>query len=451
MFITKKHLPRRTVLKGAGVAMGLPMLEAMIPAASAQNSGADAQLRTAFVYTPHGVILDEWVPSTEGSDYEMSPILKPMEPFRDQMQIFSNMKLNTDNHTGAGHATSSATWLSGAVAKDTAGADVEAGKTVDQMIADHIGQDTPLPSIELAIEDSSHMIGACDGTSSCAYINSIAWKEKDQPLPHEINPRAVFERMFGYGATQQERLVRAQTDKSLLDSIMVAAASMENRLGIRDQQRINDFLENVREVERRIGNLESRMREQGSNLSAAPVEVPELYDDHVRLQFELMALAFQTDTSRVASLMMSRELNQRTYPQIGVPEQHHGVSHHGYNEERMALHALINTYHVKVFSDYFVSALAATDDVNGSLLDNTMIMYGSGMGDGNVHSKDPLSNIIVGGGAGKLRSGHHTDVISENGEATPNANLLLSVLDVAGINLDDLNGFSTGRINITKA
>lgn len=449
MFITKKHLPRRTVLKGAGVTMGLPMLEAMIPAASAQS--AEAQLRAAFVYIPHGVILSEWVPETEGADYEMTPILRPMEPFRDQMQVFSNMKLNTNNHTGSGHATSSCTWLSGAVAKDTSGADVYAGKTIDQYIADHIAGDTPLPSMELGIEDASHMIGACDGTSSCGYINAISWKEADQPLPAEINPRITFERMFGYGTTTEERLIRAQTDKSILDSIMTAAASMENRLGIQDQARIGNFLENVREVERRIGNLERRMREQGSNLAAAPVEIPELYDDHVRLQFELMALAFQTDTSRVASLMLSRELNQRTYPQIGVPEQHHGISHHGYNPEREAQHALINTYHVKLFSDYFVARLAETEDVNGSLLDNSMILYGAGMGDGNVHSKDPLSNIVVGGGAGALRSGHHTDVMAADGEATPNANLLLSMMDVAGVHMDDLNGFSTGRIDITKA
>lgn len=450
MFITKKHLPRRTVLKGAGVTMGLPMLDAMIPAASAQSS-ADAQLRFAAVYTPHGVILDEWVPETEGADYEMTQILRPMEPFRDQMQVFSNMKLNTNNTTGAGHATSSATWLSGAVCKDTAGADVEAGKTIDQYIADRIGQDTPLPSLELAIEDSSAMIGACDGTSSCGYINTISWKEATQPLPMQINPRITFERMFGYGATTEDRLMRAQTDRSILDSIMTAASGMENRLGVRDQQRVNDFLENVREVERRIGNLENRMREQGTNLASAPVEIPELYDDHVRAQFDLLVLAFQTDTSRVGTMMLSRELNQRTYPQIGVPEQHHGLSHHGYNPERMALHALINTYHVKLFSDYFVSRLAEIEDVNGSLLDNSVLYYGSGMGDGNVHSKDPLSNFIVGGGAGQLRSGHHTDVIAENGESTPNANLMLSILDVFDIHLDNLNNFSTGRIQITKA
>ena len=445
MFLTKKSLSRRTVLKGAGASITLPFLDAMIPAASAQ--GVAPQLRFASIYTPHGVILDNFVPTTEGSDYAMTPILAPLESLRDQVQVFSNMKLNTRNTAGSGHATSSATWMSGAIAKDTSGADVEAGQTIDQMIAEHIGQETPLPSIELGIEDVGQMIGACDGTSSCSYINSISWKTATQPNPMEINPRTVFERMFGIGATTELRLQRTQTDKSLLDSIMVSAAGMQSRLGVRDQARVSDFLENVREVERRIGNLEARMLDGGTNLSAAPTEIPELYEDHVNLMYDMMFLGFQTDTTRVASLMLSRELNQRTYPQIGVPEQHHGVSHHGYNPEREQLHSLINTYHVKLTAD-FLQRLADTPDVDGSLLDNTMMYYGSGMGDGNVHSKDPLSHLVIGGGAGQLRSGHHTDVIQPNGDATPNANLLLSMLDVAGIHLDQL-GHSNGRIAIT--
>jgi len=430
--------------------MSLPMLEAMIPAATAQSAAENPQLRAAFVYVPHGVILDEWVPETEGVDYEMKSILKPLEDYRDQMQVFSNMKLNTDNITGSGHATSSCTWLSGAIAKDTKGADVQAGTTIDQLIAQEIGQDTPLPSIEMALDNVGQMIGVCDGTSSCGYLNTISWRGDTAPLPMEINPRIVFERMFGYGATTEQRLLRAQTDKSLLDSIMISAANMESKLGLRDQQRISNYLENVREVERRIGNLEKRMIDQGSNLQDAPIEIPELYEDHARTMFELQALAFQTDTTRVTSIMLARELNQRTYPQIGVPDQHHGLSHHGYNEERMAKHALINTYHVKLFAEHFVAALANTEDVNGSLLDNTMILYGAGMGDGNVHSKDPLSNILIGGGTGKLLSGHHTDMIQENGDSTPNTNLLLSMLDVAGVHLDSL-GHSTGRIQITKS
>jgi hypothetical protein len=451
MFITKKHLARRTILKGAGAAMGLPLLEAMIPAASAQNALEDPQLRAAFVYTPHGVELDEWVPKTQGADYEMSPILSSLEPYRDQLQIFSSMNLNKGNSIGSGHATSSCTWLSGALAKDTKGADVQAGTTIDQLIAQKISQDTPLPSLELAIEDAGHMIGVCDATASCGYLNTIAWSDDTSPLPMEINPRIVFERMFGYGSTTEERMQRIQTDKSLLDSIMQAAANMENKLGIRDQQRINDYLDNVREVERRIGQLERRMVDQGANLQTAPTEIPELYGEHVEAQFRLMALALQTDTTRVTSFMMSRELNQRTYPQIGVPDQHHGLSHHGDDDlEKIALSATLNAYHVDLFVEHFVNALANTEDANGSLLDNSMILFGSGMGKGNAHSKDPVSNFVLGGGAGQLMNGHHTDLIQEDGSSTPLTNVLLSMLDVAGVHLDSL-GDSTGRVKIAKA
>jgi len=446
MFISKKHLPRRTFLKGAaGASLSLPLLDAMIPAASAQSNAAQRQLRTGFIYAPHGMIIDQWVPDTQGADYEMKPILKPLEDYREHMQIFSNMAANPRNTIGSGHASASSTWLSGAVAVDTKGADVEAGKTIDQIIAEAVGQDTPLPSIELAIEDSSNMVGVCDAASSCGYLNTISWREDNAPLPMEINPRIIFERMFGSGATTEERLQRAQTDRSLLDSIMHASSNMEKKLGIRDQQRLHDYLDNVREVERRIGNLERRMTEQGSNLQAAPVEIPEAYGDHVRLMFDLQALALQTDTTRVVSFMMSRELNARTYPQIGVPDQHHAISHHGYRPEMMARHALINTYHVQLFAE-FVGKLHDTPDVDGSLLDNTLLMFGSGMSDGNVHSKDPISNLIIGGGAGKLRNGHHTAFE----ELTPLSNLLLSIMDVNGIHMDSI-GDSNSRIKIDKA
>ncbi len=441
MFIHKKHLPRRTFLKGAaGASLALPLLDAMIPAASAQNSAHPRQRRTAFVYAPHGIILDQWVPATQGADYGMTPCLKPLEDFRAQMQVFSNLQANPANRIGSGHASASSTWLSGAVAKDTKGADVEAGKTIDQIIAEHLGQDTPLPSIELGIEDTSNMIGVCDGTSSCGYLNTISWRADTAPLPMEINPRTIFERMFGSGATTEERLQRAQLDRSLLDSIMQASGSLERKLGVRDQQRLHDYLDNVREVERRIGNLERRMTERGSNLQSAPVEIPEAYEDHVRLMFDLQALALQTDTSRVTSFMLSRELNQRTYPQIGVPEQHHSVSHHGYRPEMMAKNAIINTYHVSLFAE-FVARLQATEDVDGNLLDNTMILYGSGMSDSNVHSRDPVSNLIIGGGAGRLRGGHHTAMP----ELTPLSNLLLGIMDVAGIHMESI-GNSNGRI-----
>tara|TARA_R110000803_G_scaffold54828_1_gene111646 strand:- start:3544 stop:4875 length:1332 start_codon:yes stop_codon:yes gene_type:complete len=441
-----KILDRRTLLKGVGATVALPLLEAMIPPTMAQGAN-EAQLRSSFVYVPHGVILDDWIPSETGTDFKYSPILKSLEPFRDQVQIFSNLKLNTNNTAGSGHATSSTTWLSGAVAKDTSGSDVEAGTTLDQLISEHVRGDTPLPSMEMAIEDAGQMVGACDGTSSCSYINTISWKSPTIPNPMEINPRTVFERMFGVGETTQMRLSRTQLDKSLLDSIGAAAENMNKGLGAVDQRRMSTFLENIREVEVRISNLEKRMMEGGANLSTAPTEIPELYEEHVRAMFELQVLAFQTDTSRVSSFMLSRELNQRTYPQIGVPEQHHGVSHHGYNPERQGMHSLINQYHVKLFAEYFVGRLASIEDIDGSLLDNSMILYGAGMGDGNVHSKNPVSALVIGGGAGKLRSGRHVDMITESGQSTPIANLLLGMSDVVGLNLDSI-GDSTGRIKV---
>lgn len=419
------------MLRGAGATLALPILDAMIPLASAKTN---PQFRAAFVYVPHGVILDEW-------NYD--GILRPLQPYQDQVSIYRGMKLNTDNTAGSGHATSSATWLSGAIAKNTAGADIEAGKTIDQLIADEIRGDTVLPSMQLGIEDISEMTGACDGTSSCAYINSISWDTDTSNLPMEINPRTLFERMFGYGATHKERLMRTSVDSSLLDSIMDSSATLRKKLGNRDKARLGDFLEAVREVELRIGNLENKLRAQGSNLSTAPFEVPELYDDHVKAMTEIMVLALQTDTSRVLSFMLSRELNQRTYPQIGVPEQHHGVSHHGYNPERQALHALINTYHVKLFTEGFVDRLANTPDIDGSLLDNTLIMYGAGMGDGNVHSKDPLSNLLVGGRNLGVQGGRDIDTLQPNGSSMPNANLLRGMLEKFDIHLDEL-GHSTG-------
>ena len=428
-----KKLNRRTILKGVGASVALPYLTAMTPALAEEQ----ATQRFGAVYTPHGVIKGEWTPEASGTDYELKSILSPLEDFKDRMTIYNNMDGNLRNTAGSGHAVASCTWLSGAIAKDTSGADVSAGKTIDQIIADHIGQETPLPSIELAIEDVGALIGACDGTSSCGYINTISWKEDTQPNPMVINPRTVFERMFGIGATQEQRLTRVGTDKSLLDSIMASSSSLSSKLGVRDRARLDDYLSSVREVERRIGNLEGRMSEQGSNLSAAPVEIPELYEDHARLMFDLQLLAFKTDSARVSTFMLSRELNQRTYPQIGVPEQHHGVSHHGYNPEREQLHALINQYHVMLFAEY-VQKLKDTEDFGGSLLDNTMLLYGAGMMDGNVHQRADLSNLLIGG----TSKGN----VFLDGQ-TPNTNLLLGILESFGIHQDSL-GHSNGIIHV---
>jgi len=446
MFITKKHIPRRAFLQGvAGVTVGLPLLESMIPALSAQSKAiVKPQFRAAFVYTPHGVILDKWVPKATGADYEITPILKPLEAFRDRFMVFSNLAENKGRQAGSGHASSSATWLSGALTKDTAGEDVRAGTTIDQMIAKKIGQDTPIPSLELGIEDVSNMIGVCDGTSSCAYLNTMSWSTPTTPLPAEINPRIIFERMFGDGSSAAARTARLQDDRSLLDSVTKAATKLQKQVSAADKTRVSDYLDNLREIERRIAQVEKRNQEAGPALPDSPVGIPELYEDHVGLMFDLQAVAFQADVTRVSTFMMSRELNSRTYPQIGVPDQHHSVSHHQYDKVQMEKHEKINTYHVKLFSR-FLAKLQNTQDGEGTLLDHTMFMYGSGMGDGNVHSHDPISVLMGGGAAGKLngKGGRHI----QSAKGTPLANLLLTMMDIADMPLESI-GDSTAKISI---
>jgi hypothetical protein len=440
MFIAKKHLSRRTFLRGAAAGVGLPLLDAMIPAAMAQPLAAQTPTRYGFVYTPHGYILKQWVPDTVGKDFALKQILAPLAPFRDQLTVLSNLAMRPDNVAGSGHATSNSTYLNGALAKNTRGADVEAGTTIDQLIARKIGQDTPLPSLELAIEDNSNMVGICDGTSSCTYLDTLSWSSPTAPLPMQINPRVVFERLFGSGGTPEERAARARADQSLLDAVLASANDLKQDLGGADRVRIDDYLENLREVERRIGKLEKTATDTRLQVPDAPTDIPELYEDHVALMFDLQHLAFQTDATRVTTFMMSRELNNRTYPQIGVPGQHHAISHHGYKAEQEAQHARINTYHVMLFAR-FVEKLKSTPDGDGSLLDHTLLLYGSGMGDGNVHSKDPISSLLVGGASGKLAGGRHVQMA----KSTPHANLLLTVLGVAGIEMAAI-GNSTGTI-----
>jgi hypothetical protein len=444
MMITKKHLPRRAFLRGvAGVSVGLPLLDAMIPALTAQSKTvAKPQFRCAFVYTPHGVILDKWVPKAAGSGYELTPILEPLARFRDRFTIVSNIAENKAKQAGSGHASSSATWLSGAVTKDTAGEDVQAGTTIDQIIARRIGQDTPIPSLELGIEDVSNMIGICDGTSSCAYLNTMSWRTPTTPLPAEINPRVVFERMFGDSGSAAERQARLQDDRSLLDSITSAASKLKANVGGQDRTRINDYLDNLREIERRIVQVERRNQQSEQAAPDSPIGIPESYEDHVNLMFDLQLVALQADITRVTTFMMSRELNNRTYPQIGVPDQHHSVSHHQYQPAQMDKHQKINTYHVKLYSR-FLERLSQTQDGDGTLLDHTMMMYGSGMGDGNVHSHDPISVLVVGGANGQHRGGKH--VQPERG--TPIANLLLTLLEWAGTPQESI-GDSTGKLSV---
>jgi hypothetical protein len=440
MIITKKHLPRRTFLRGmAGAAIALPFLDSMVPALTAAPTG---QFRAAFVYTPHGVILKEWVPEKTGTDFEMKPILKPLESYRDRFVILSNLCENKGKQAGSGHASSSATWLSNGICKDTQGEDVQAGTTIDQMIAKKIGQDTPIPSMELGIEDVSNMIGICDGTSSCAYLNTMSWSTPTTPLPAEINPRVMFERMFGDGSSAKQRYARLQDDRSLLDDITDTAKKLQGKVSASDKTRIGDYLDNLREIERRIAQVEKRNQDEQLAVPQAPVDIPGTYEEHVNLMFDLQVVAFQADITRVTTFMMSRELNNRTYPFIGVPEQHHSISHHQYDPAKMAQHQKINTYHVTLFKRY-LDAMAKTQDGDGTLLDHTMILYGSGMGDGNVHSHDPIS-VILGGGANQGFKGGRHNAYEKH---TSMGNLLLTLLDMAGIQQDSI-GESTGKLAI---
>ncbi len=407
MFIAKKSLSRRTLLKGVGVAVGLPFLESMIPAlAPPAEAAATSPLRFGVAYTPNGYIMPQFTPAATGEGFVFTPILKPLEPFQDYVVVVTNL---TRSHPGSqvgDHAVSAAGFLTGVWPKRTEAEDVLANTTIDQVVAQKIGLDTALPSIELATEDFTGYVGGCSPGFSCAYMNTISWRTPTTPLPMETNPRAAFERIFGEAGTARERSERIQMQRSILDSISEEAGSLQRDLGARDRVRVADYLDNIREIERRIQQAESRNRTDAVTLDA-PVGVPDSFDEHVGLMFDLVAAAWQSDVTRVFTFMMSRELSQRTYPQIGVTEQHHSVSHHQNNAEKIAKVTKINVYYAGLFAK-FVEKLRSTEDGSGSLLDHSLVFYGAGMGDSNSHASDPLPIVAVGGGVGK---GHRHVVV----------------------------------------
>ncbi len=399
MFVRKKALSRRTVLRVLGGAVGLPFLESMIPAfSSSVKAEADTPRRFGVVYFPNGAIMQQFTPATVGKDFAITPILKPLEPFKDSLAVVTNL---TRSHPGSqvgDHAVSAAGFLTGVWPRRTEAEDVLANTTIDQVVAKQIGQETPLPSIELATEDFTGYVGGCSPGFSCQYMNTISWRTPTTPLPMETNPRAAFERIFGEAGTSRERQERIQQQRSLFDSISEEAAGLQRGLGARDRSRLNDFLDNIREIERRIQQVERRNGSQAA-VPDAPLGVPDSFDDHVNLMFDLLAAAWQSDVTRVFTFMMSRELSQRTYPQIGVTEQHHSVSHHQNNAEKMAKMVVVNTYYIQFFAR-FLDKLRSVDDGGGSILDHSLLVYGAGMGDSNLHASDPLPIVMVGGGAG---------------------------------------------------
>jgi hypothetical protein len=434
MFITKRSLSRRTVLKGLSVSVALPLLDAMAPAASA---ALVAPKRLGFVYFPNGAIMDQWIPKTADAGFEVTPTLAPLEPYRDQLVVIGN--LARAGTTIGDHAVAAAGWLTGVYAKKTEAEDVLAGPTIDQLIAKQVGVDTAFPSLEFATEDFTGYIGGCTPGFSCTYMNTLCWTSPTTPLPMEINPRVAFERMFGRAGTDAQRRARAAEDQSILDSVTGDAARLKLRLGPRDRSRLDDYLTNIREIEQRIARAQKRTGEDSVTMDA-PQGVPESFEEHAALMFDLQLAAYQSDITRVVTFMLSREASQRTYPQIDVDEPHHTLSHHGNDPAKKARNAKINLYQMQQFAK-FVAKMKNTPDGDGTLLDHSLVFYGAGMGDGNAHATDPLPLVAVGGLAGP---GHRYLLPSPK---TPVANLWLGVADKFGVNIERL-GNSDGVLSL---
>ena len=439
MLITKKHLPRRTFLRGMGVTLALPLLDSMIPAQTlTRKTAAAASPRLGFVYVPHGAIMDQWTPATEGAGYEITRILKPLEPFRDRMTIVSGCGHRAADSTAV-HSLSPTTWLSGVRPKPTQGSDAYAGITADQIAAQAIGQDNILPSMELAIEDHSGLIGACDRDYGCIYMNTLSWRTHTTPLPMEINPRKVFERMFGAGGTAEDRLARIDGARSILDAVMKDATGLQAKVGPQDRLKISEYLENVREIERRIQKA-SQQVDPNMKLPEQPAGIPFSYDEHVGIMYDLLALAYQANISRVFTFMMAREVSNRTYPQVGVSDGHHATSHHQNRADKIEKLVKIQTFHLTLFTK-FLQKLSTTQDGDGSLLDHSLILYGSNMSNSNAHNHFPLPTLLLGGAAGAMKGGYHI----KQPDHTPMTNVLLTMLHKAGVPVESL-GDSTGVI-----
>jgi hypothetical protein len=436
MILTKKALPRRTFLRGMGATLALPLLDAMVPAATAlAASPAKAVRRLGFIYVPMGAHMPEWTPNGAGKLSELSPILRPLASVADQITVLTNLELK--NAYPGTHATSNSAFLSAATAKWTESSDYCLGTTVDQVAAKQIGAETRLPSLELAM-DLLTTVGQCDNGYACVYQNNLSWSSPTTPLPAEAHPRVVFERLFGDGGSAAERLSELRKTSSLLDWVRDDISRLQQKLGPGDRVKVNQYLDTVREVERRIQKAEAETADSKLPDLERPVGVPAAYADHARLMFDLQVLAFQGDVTRVIAFQLARETSTRTYPEIGVPEAHHPLTHNGGNPEQLAKVAKINAFHVGLFAT-FLEKLKATPDGDGSLLDHTVYLYGSGMSNGDKHDHTNLPVLVAGGGSG--RGGRHI----QYSKPTPLANLHLTLLDRAGVRLDSFAD-STGKI-----
>jgi hypothetical protein len=440
MFITKKHLSRRTFMRGTlGTAVALPFLDAMVPALSAAPI---SPFRFGAVYFPCGVFPATWHPDKEGSDFAFKPVMQPLEPFRNNLVTVSAMKApwGSSVHLGASSAFLNGVGPAGnrGEAGDAFGK-IQSKKTVDQFIADKVAGDTPLRSIEVGTEDMGTAVGACDGFS-CTFFNTLAWRDESSPLPVGINPRVTFERMFGETDSTERRFAKLKEKQSLLDSVTAETAKLKRSLGAPDRAILDEYLGNVREVEQQLDRMESRLGTITGN-PEAPVGLPDAFDDHMTITYNLMHLAYQGDISRVFSFLTSHEATDRAYGHIGIPEQHHTISHHGNDPEKLAKYAKIATYHMVKLSE-FLDKLKTTKDGDGTLLDHSLLYWGSGMSNGNVHDRNSPPAVLVGGANGRMKGNRH--IVAKD---APTANLLLAMAHVGGAEIESL-GSSTGKIDL---
>ena len=439
MVITKMALPRRTFLRGMGAAIALPFLDSMVPALRA---AAPTAKRLAFFYVPNGMYLPNFHPTGPVKGFEYTPVLKSLEPFRDQVTIvsgLSNLGVISPNEGGGVHTRAHAGWLNGVLPKRTEGADITAGKTIDQYAADKLGVDTPLRSLELTTE-SSFQVGNCENGYSCAYLNSTSWRTPNTPLPHERDPRVVFQRMFGDGGSVTARMEHMRRDRSILDSVTDSFARLEKRLGVSDRRSVNDYLSSIREVEQRIQKAEANNESTPLPTVAQPAGVPEEFDEHATLLLDLLLLGYQADITRVSCTQIARESSQRSYPWIGVPEPHHPVSHHQNDPHNIQQKTKIDAYHLSLVGR-LVEKMSQTQDGDGTLLDHSILVYGAGMGDGDHHTPVDLPVVLIGGGAGALKGGRHLKYELN----TPFMNLGLTLLDKLGVHVDKIAD-STGQL-----
>ena len=446
MFIKQSAIPRRTLLRGLGATLALPLLDAMVPALKATRlTAAKPAIRLGFVYTPNGIIQRGWLPSTQGAGFKFPATMAPLEPFREKLLVLSNLAQVNGRALGDGagdHARAGATWLTGVHPKRTEGADITAGISADQIAAGELGKVTQLSSLEIGLEEPT-LAGNCDSGYSCAYTNSVSWRSATTPNPVEVNPRAIFERLFGDGDTTDAaaRIKRMNEDRSILDFVRADVSRLQPGLGARDKSKLSEYLDGIRDIERRIQKAEEQSATMKIPVMERPTDIPDEFDEHAKLMSDLMVVAYQTDMTRVVTFMMAREGSNRSYRSIGVSDGHHSVTHHQNDPEKIAKTMKIDELHVRSFA-YLIDKLNSTPDGDGTLLDHSMILYGSSIGDGNVHTHHDLPLVLVGGCSADVQGGKHIRYAPE----TPMNNLLLTMLDKAGVHAEKL-GDSTGKLD----